>query len=303
MPTLTILLLSSFAACVPAEPILDPSFEQTQDKNQWGHVFAHWGGWIYEGKCEFRVSNLARTGKHSLLMVGGLAPKIRAWPEPRLALEPGRYRVTAYLRGLDIGTGPYNQTTEFMFGGDYMKLQKNGTFGWTKFTYVGELKEKKTNAHPSFGLMAPGYLWVDDVKLEKVDASVPLQPPTFGTEERPIAPPGKLGKDFVACPECAYRNDASWGGCWACGTALGGSGRKKTDVPDVRILADFEGKNPFSGGKVVEEHAAGGTRALRLDRSYTSMESAQDWLGYDYLKADVGAGRGSSLGTGLPRWA
>lgn len=287
MPTITVLLLSSVAACLPAEPILDPSFEQPQDKNQWGHVFAHWGGWIYEGKCEFRVSDLAHSGKHSLLMVGGLAPKIRAWPEPRLALEPGRYRVTAYLRGLDIGTGPYNQTTEFMFGGDYMKLKKNGTFGWTKFTYVGDLAEKKTNAHPSFGLMAPGYLWVDDVKLEKVDATVPLQPPTFGREEKAIAPPGRVGKDFVVCPECAYRNDASWGGCYACGTALGVGGRKKSDVPEVRVLADFEEKNPFSGGKVVTEHAAQGKRALRLDRSYASMDATQDWLGYDYLKADV----------------
>ena len=46
-------------------------------------------------------------------------PKIRAWPA-KLVLEPGRYRITAYLRGLDIGTGVWNQTTEFMFAGQYM---------------------------------------------------------------------------------------------------------------------------------------------------------------------------------------
>ena len=63
-----------------------------------------WSGWIYEGECEFRVSPIARTGKQSLLLVGGGTPKIRAWPAA-LALSPGRYRVTAYLRGLDIGTG------------------------------------------------------------------------------------------------------------------------------------------------------------------------------------------------------
>src|SRR5262245_57610569 len=36
--------------------ILDSSFEEPQPKNRFGHVFKHWGGWIYEGDCEFRVS-------------------------------------------------------------------------------------------------------------------------------------------------------------------------------------------------------------------------------------------------------
>ena len=54
-----------------------------------------------------------------------------------------------------------------MFDGKYIPLDKNGTFGWTKLTYVGEIKEKK-QAGPSFGLMAPGYFWIDDVSLEKV---------------------------------------------------------------------------------------------------------------------------------------
>ena len=84
-------------------------------------------------------------------------------------LEPGRYRVTAYLRGLDITTGTYNASTEFMFDGKYIQLNKRGTFGWTKLTYVGEITEKK-QAGPSFGLFAPGFLWIDDVELERVDA-------------------------------------------------------------------------------------------------------------------------------------
>jgi len=83
--------------------IPDPSFEEPREKDRWGLVFTKWSGWIYEGACEFRVSDLAHTGKHSLLIVGGSNPKIRARPN-KLTLEPGRYRVTAYLRGLDIGT-------------------------------------------------------------------------------------------------------------------------------------------------------------------------------------------------------
>src|SRR5262249_48109276 len=116
----------------------DPSFERPKPKDQWGHVFVHWSGWKYDGECEFRASDLARTGKHPLLLVGGHNPKIRAWPA-KLVLGPGRSRVTAHLRGLDIGTGLYGQTTEFMFAGKYLPLRKNGTFGWTRLTYVGDV--------------------------------------------------------------------------------------------------------------------------------------------------------------------
>src|ERR1700689_4454777 len=96
------LLLAAFGPARNGDNLVpDPSFEEPKEKDREGHVFAKWGGWIYEGACEFRVSNLARTGKHSLLMVGSNNPKIRAWPS-KLTLAPGRYRVTAYLRGLDI---------------------------------------------------------------------------------------------------------------------------------------------------------------------------------------------------------
>ncbi len=68
-------------------------------------------------------------------------------------------------------------------------LNRNGAFGWTKLSYVAEIKEQK-QAGPSFGLMAPGYFWIDDVSLEKVGDEVPLtEAPVLGNEEAPIAPP------------------------------------------------------------------------------------------------------------------
>ena len=33
----------------------NPSFEVTIEKNQFGHVFKSWGGWKYEGDCDFKV--------------------------------------------------------------------------------------------------------------------------------------------------------------------------------------------------------------------------------------------------------
>jgi hypothetical protein len=283
-------LILAPSALLAGNLVRDPSFEEPQPKDRWGHVFVCWSGWMYEGECEFRVSDLARTGKHSLLIVGGNAPKVRAWPA-ELVLEPGRYLITAWLRGLEIGTGQWNGTTEFMLAGKYISLKKNGTFGWTPLRYVGEVKEKKADAsHPSFGLMAPGYLWVDDVVVERVGDDVPLTPePVLGSEEAPIEPPGEIGPGAVACAECGYRCMPAWGRCWACGAALERSGAAPAGPP-VRIIASFEDSNPFEGGTAVAEHATDGRKALRIDRGYVSMDAPQDWTGYDRIEADVHTG-------------
>src|ERR1700679_2166180 len=66
------------AAAEPANLVIDGSFEQTMPRNQFGHVFKNWGGWKYEGDCEFRVGELGHTGQHSCLLFGASAPKIRA---------------------------------------------------------------------------------------------------------------------------------------------------------------------------------------------------------------------------------
>jgi hypothetical protein len=267
--------------------VADPSFEEPQPKDRFGHVFAHWSGWIFEGNCEFRVSDLAHSGKHSLLITGSDGPKVRAWPA-KLSLDPGRYRVTAYLRGLEIGKGVYGQTTEFMFAGNYLALKKNGTFGWSKLTYVGEVKKREDAAsYPSFGLMAPGYLWVDDVSVEKVGDDTALTPdPLIGAEEKPVAPPADPGAHAVHCPDCGYLNNPSWGHCYACGAALE-AGKTEATGPPVKIITSFEDRNPFNGGAVVAEHATDGRKALRIDHGFAAMDGPQSWAGYDFLKADV----------------
>ena len=213
-------------------------------------------------------------------------------------LEAGRYRVTAWLRGLDIGKGTWGWTTEFMFDGTdkggYYQLEKSGTFGWTQLTFVGEIREKRKVQGPSFGLCAPGYLWVDDVTMEKVGDDVALTPkPVLGKEEAPIAPPGRIEPSAVRCPECAYRNMPAWKNCYACGTSLE---VKKAVVsgPPVKLITSFEeAKCPFEVGdekaatSIVEEHATDGKKALKLARGYASMPARQDWTDYDYLKADL----------------
>src|SRR5579864_7994723 len=147
----SLMLLLGIAAIGRAEEtnlLADPSFEMPSEKNQFGHVFPKWGGWKYEGDCEFRVGRVAHSGKTSCLLFGTSSPKIRIAQE--VELPPGRYRVTAWLRGLDLGSGTYNNSTEFMFDGKYSDLKKSGTFGWTPLTYVADVAEKK-RAAVSFG--------------------------------------------------------------------------------------------------------------------------------------------------------
>lgn len=262
----------------------DPSFELPKERDQFGLVFAKWGGWKYEGDCSFAVGQVARTGRHSCLLVGGAGAKIRT--VQLRDLEPGRYQITAYLRGLDIGTGLWNATTEFMFNGKYMQLNKNGTFGWTRLTYVADVTERK-QAGPSFGMFAPGYLWIDDVSLVKVSSDVPLtDEPVWGEEESPLAPPAELTAAAVRCPVCAYRNLPEWKKCYACGSTLEATATAVSGPP-VKRITSWEDKNPFAGGAVVEQHASDGSQALRVDRSYVVMDGPQDWSGYDFLKADL----------------
>lgn len=265
-----------------ANLLADPSFETPGDKDQFGHVFPKWGGWKYEGECEFRVGHVAHTGKTSCLLFGVSAPKIRIAQD--VEVGPGRYQITAWLRGLDLsGT---SATTEFMFDGKYMDLKKSGTFGWTKLTYVADVAEKK-KASVSFGSWSPGYFWIDDVSLTKVAASVPVtDKPVLGTDEAPIKPAGELGANALRCPDCGYKNPANGKACYACGAALDAKNAVAAG-PAMKIITSFEDKNPFEGGTVVAEHATEGKKGLRVDKGYIALVRPQDWTGFDYLKVDL----------------
>src|SRR5262245_2370486 len=62
---------------------------------------------------------------------------------------------------------------------------------------------------------------------------------------------------------------------------FGGAPAKIDDLPSI---TSFEAGNPFTGGVLVDEHATHGKKALRLDKGYISLDTAQNWTGYDYLK-------------------
>ncbi len=289
MATATALIFALVASSAHAENLLpDPSFEKAGDRNRFGQVFPEWAGWIYGPPARFVASPIAHSGKLSCEIVADSGAKVRMFSKPT-PFAPGRYRVKAWLRGLDIGNLSHATDFAVQVDGPWFRLGKVGTFGWTPLTYTFEVAPGDTKPRQVFfGLVTSGRLWVDDVSLEKVDDTEPLTPqPVLGAEEAPIAPPSPLTAQATRCPECGYRIDPSWERCYACGTAremaTGRSG------PPVLVLADFESGSikPFLSGTLERTRPIVGTGSLLLEKKYAMLEMPMDWSGYDYLRFEV----------------
>ncbi|MCC7490907.1 MAG: hypothetical protein IT204_01090 [Fimbriimonadaceae bacterium] len=266
----------------------DPSIEATQPRNQFGVPYAKWGGWLFEGACEFRNGRLARTGQSCAELVGGQPGKLRVYT-PALELPAGRYRFRVWLRGLDVGVHPWGLSEDLNFADEqYHPLKLSGSFDWTSVELVKDLPGGKP-VFGRIGLLAPGRLWVDDATVERVPEATPLTAqPVVGTL-LPLIAPRLDPVTAVRCGDCRYLTPPA-APCWACGAPVAATTAALTGPPS-RLLASFEDGQvaPFSPGAaaVVAEHASDGRRALRLDRSYLSWEGPQDWSGYDYLVVDA----------------
>jgi len=190
------------------------SFESKKNLLKSPLAFEQWHGWKYYGNAEFEHSIISHKGSYSALLIGIEKPKIRLWQT--VSLKPGRYKINAFLRGLDINQGRWGRSTEFMFNDKYFHLNKRGNFNWSKLEYITELKEPQ-QVKVSFGLLATGYLWIDDVQLEKVSDETPItaQPVIFPAKT-PIIVMEKRHSQF-ACPRCGYKNTFSTNQCYACG--------------------------------------------------------------------------------------
>lgn len=259
------------------------SFEELQDTNQFGISIKEWHGNIYEGAGRFFVGTIAHEGKSSFGMMSDAAGKIRLM-SPEVNLEPGRYRVNVFVRGLSVKGKFKSGAMDFcIFGGNFMQLQLGGTFGWTPITYVFEVAQAG-KARLFVGVIGGGWLWADDATLEKVDDTVELtKAPVIGKQEAAIEPPAKLGADAVHCSRCAFLNDKAAQSCYACGNRI--AAVKAADQALARTLQDFEDGRvePWTGAKIADHK---GGKALSIT-GIASISKPQDWSGFDYLKFDV----------------
>ena len=283
------MLIAKFGITGDGNLFKNPSFEELQPPNQYGHLFKEWGGWKYEQPCRLEIGTIARTGKFSYELVNDQGGKSRLL-SPQMKLEPGRYRIKYFMRGLSIGSGQWNIPVGLFvnFDGKNFNIKKNGTFGWTPVTYVFEVKQPVDNFMLGVGLFAGGWLWIDDVSLVKVGENAELtSEPVIGTEEYSISPPGELQKHAIHCRECGYRNNPEWGHCYACGRELPAK-REGNTSPAVKVIANFEnGKaGDFKGDTVVKDSSLQGNYALSSNTSVT-LKKSQDWSQHDLFRVDV----------------
>ena len=288
-----LLLLAAAVALIPSacsrgngNLLADPSFEVTKSKDQFGLVFARWGGWKYEGDCDFRVGEVARTGKHSCLLYGGIGAKIRV--AQNVELTPGRYRVTAYLRGLDIGTGTYNVDHRV-----HVRRQVSAT-------------EQERNVR-----LDQAHLRGRDQGEEAGRAVVRPDGPRLFLDRRRVAGEGRRrrpadrgagarqrggadrasGRDRAPPPSGARNADTGTIPAEEPATPAARRSPRRTAVaagPGGQVDRLVRGSESRSrGARSSPRMPPPGRKALRLDRSYVSMDQPQDWLGYDFLKADL----------------
>lgn len=263
------------------------SFEETQQPNQYGHLFKYWGGWLYEKPSRLALGTIAHSGRYSYEIICDQGGKARLL-SPKITLEPGRYRVRYYMRGLSIGPGQWNIPLGFFvnYDGKNFNMKKNGTFGWTPVTYVFEIDKKTDNFMLGLALFAGGWLWIDDVSLTRVDNTVELtKEPVIGSEEAPITAPQSREKSTVRCTECGYMIDHDAENCYACGHKVE---KRSKSVSAIKVIADFEdGKaGDFKGGTVVRNGSLQGNYVLSCNGSIT-LRQPQDWTPFDKFKFDV----------------
>lgn len=284
---LTLVSNSSISAMAQSEPNLlpDGSFEQPKNADKYGRVFTNWLGWIYEQKGWFEVSPLASDGSYSCLMRANEHGKIRITSQ-KLDLPPGRYELSAFLRGLDIAPHRWKRPIDFSMGFDnkFFPLNRTGSFDWTRVRYVFELPPG-ANRKPQFfvGLHSAGSLWIDNARLIRVGQDTPLtEAPQWQTAQRPLKP------DFTEtlstrCPDCGFQNSKTHTHCYGCGTPL-----TRKPVTSSLLLADFEhSRKPFNNGSVDQTFASIGKQGLRIDKGWSSIKKPLDFSQHDELLFDV----------------
>src|SRR5262245_16304582 len=92
----------------------DPSIDEAQAPNRFGVPYRKWGGWVFEGTGVFRNGKVAHQGMTCAELLGAPGAKFRLY-SPAVTAEPGRYRFSCWIRGLDIGVHAWGLSEDVNF--------------------------------------------------------------------------------------------------------------------------------------------------------------------------------------------
>lgn len=221
------------------------------------------------------------------------------------ALKPGRYLVSAWLRGADIQDGLWGFAVWLFYsvgGDDTTTVVKDikGTFEWSRVSYTLDVPAESKKTDIWIRLKAAGLLWIDDISVEPY-AGEPVKY-RFDRSESPFPKPNPVGVGLM-CENCYRWWAPTASHCLVCGAALvpvagGGVTNALASQPAERLLLGFEPESQAVEAKRFPQREPASTSAtqgkysgvVRFGR-YNNLTfqdpEMRDWSGYDYIGMDV----------------
>lgn len=213
-------------------------------------------------------------------------------------LAPGRYKITAQLRSLDVQKGKWDYSIWLFYqAGEKITspvTNISGTFNWSEVTYTIDVTDRPVDIW--FRLKSAGTLWVDDVEI--VSFAGAANDYSFQKSSVDFPMPNLRGTG-LRCDNCYRWMDKDLQFCTICGEPLG-TGRvlQKRKTEPVKVLLGFEGKeekreNSFHYIRTFSDrNATSGHRSAVIkfgEYNNLRIEDAEfgNWSGYDYLAMDV----------------
>ncbi|GEM_PF-1528264 len=218
----------------------------------------------------------------------------------KIDLPKGRYRVSAWLRALDVQPGPWNTSIWLFYKTDKGEVNAvkdlHGSFDWSRASYCIEVNDK--GADIWFRLKSIGTLWVDDIRIEPYEG--PIESFFFEKNTGPMPPSNPPG-DGLRCPSCNRWMPKGKHFCTVCGEKLDDEQKattQKREQSQEKMLMDFElgdssrETRRYSFSAFSNQQATSGKRSAVLYFSkYNNINivdhDMSDWTGYDYLAMDV----------------
>ncbi len=269
-------------------------------------------GWKGYGTCEGkRESRIGHHGKGSLWLSCFDNRQSYTFYRTLQNLKPGQYKVTSWLRGLDVKKGQWDVSVwVFSDGGEGLRSPiKNlkGTFSWSRLTYTINVKGNSLTLW--FRLKSQGQLWVDDVVVAPYSGAAISGKLERSPNKLPEAGGRGVGK---RCKRCYRWWPPQHRHCSVCGGAThephphtmfaprqrqAVKQSKSPSRPKVRVLLDFEATeksreerhHPFRNYR---SKATSGRRAAvmvygRYNNMTLSDRGFSNWSGYRYIAMDV----------------
>jgi parallel beta-helix repeat protein len=251
--------------------ITNGGFEQV------GNTAGQIPGWTYgiwSGASQLDQDTLALEGQHAARLQGLGTNK--AAIRQTLTLPPGRYRLSARVASWDLKPGEYNQTSLLYLTGvgasDLSLKLVSGDRDWSVAQQVFTLTQTRS-VTLYFFIYGPGYLWVDDVRLQTLEPCA--SDPDGGTLL------GPTGDALGFLPPVTVADRVLQGYCGDPGMAATRLCQRLAGI-DPASLAPPRAAAPLTLAAFAALAPVGDT-ARYLDLT-PEVAAAPDWSGYDYLE-------------------